>query len=308
MRYTRFIPLLAAVALLIIGGCRKKVSPKVEKEDRVLLTIQDENLTMEEVVNRIPVGIDPADSAALFKEIVDVWVAERILGELAQNQLPNIEEIDRKVASYRNRLIAREYLRQMRESREIKVPADSVRRFYDAHKGELLTERPLVKGLYLKISSSSEWLEEVRKLMADASEESMERLESHFGSELLQYDYFANTWVDWQTVADLIPYRFYDPDAFLQSTRDFETSYNGSTYILHITDYLPTGNEQPFEFAKSKIEAVLRQISLSSYEENLVSSLIEKGIKDGKVVKGDYDPVSHRLIRTHRTEKKKEKE
>lgn len=308
MRSSLVFSFLATAALLITGGCRKKTTPAEESEERVLLTIDGEQLTMESVVSRIPVGIDPADSAALFKEIVDVWVSERILGKLAQRQLPNIEEIERKAASYRNRLIAREYLRQMRESKEIKVPSDSVRRFYDVHKSELLTERPLVKGLYLKIPSSSEWLDEVRRLMADASDESMERIESHFGSEVLQYDYFANVWVDWQTVADLIPYRFYDPDAFLKSTRDFETSYNGSTYILHITDYLPSGSEQPFEFAKSKIEAILRQISLSAYEENLVVSLLEKGIKDGKVVKGEYDPVSHRLTHPGKLEKKKERQ
>ena len=186
MRSSLVFSFLATAALLLTGGCRKKTTPAEESEERVLLTIDGEQLTMESVVSRIPVGIDPADSAALFKEIVDVWVSERILGELAQRQLPNIEEIERKAASYRNRLIAREYLRQMRESKEIKVPSDSVRRFYDVHKSELLTERPLVKGLYLKISSSSEWLDEVRRLMADASDESMERIESHFGSEVLQ--------------------------------------------------------------------------------------------------------------------------
>lgn len=292
------------IFFILISACGKKKMP-IENEEEVLLSVNGENLTLNDVVNRIPVGIESEDSIALFEDIVDTWVSERVLAQMAESKIPNMEEIERRVSSFRNRLIVREYLRQMREGREIKVSDDSVRHFYELHKNEMLTEVPLVKGIYMKVSSSSEKLDEIRHHITNASEESIDRLENHYGREALQYDYFANVWVDWQTIADLIPYRFYDPDAFLQSTRDFETSYNGSTYLLHITDYLPSGSVPPFEYAQGKIQAIMEQIKISSYEDLLVESLVKKALKEGTLVRKGYDPITRKMISQHSKENKK---
>ena len=43
----------------------------------------------------------------------------------------------------------------MRDGKRFKISEDSVKAFYEAHKSELLTEIPLVKGIYLKVASSS---------------------------------------------------------------------------------------------------------------------------------------------------------
>lgn len=285
------------------GSCKKEaLAPAYEPE--VLISVDGEELTLNQVIDKIPVGIDPADSAALFEDIVDTWISEKVLSPLAESKLSNMEEIERKVSSYRSRLIVTEYLRQMRRGRNIKVPSDSIRKFYDIHRKELLAERPLVKGIYMKVAASSPRIDEIRRLMASGSDESIDRLESHYGGEALQYDYFENVWIDWQTIADMIPYRFYDPDAFLQATHDFETTYNGSTYLLHISDYLPSGSEQPFEFAKDRIAAMMEQTKVSSYEEALVASLVDKAIKEGRLVRHGYDPLKHRMLTRRTTEKK----
>ncbi|MDE6444771.1 MAG: hypothetical protein K2K64_10190 [Muribaculaceae bacterium] len=305
MKKTLFRILVVILLPFFLESCKKEKEAPSE-EAQVLLSVDGEDLTLSQVIDRIPVGIDPADSLALFEDIIDTWVSERVLTPLAESKLSNLEEIERKVSAYRSRLIVTEYLRQMRRSKSVKVSADSIRRFYDLHRGEMLTERPLIKGIYLKVASSSPQLEEIRRLIASGSEGSVDRLESHYGGEALQYDYFDNVWVDWQTIADMIPYRFYDPDAFLQATRDFETTYNGSTYLLHVSEYLPTGSEQPFEFAKERIEAMMEQTKVSSYEEALVSSLVEKAIKDGRLVRHGYDPVKHRMLNNGTSKRKQE--
>lgn len=304
MRASVLLGSIALAASCLFCSCRHK-GPAEDGGDDILLSIDGNTLSLHEVVNRIPVGIDPVDSLALFEDIVDSWVSEYVLSELAESKLPNYEEINRKVEAYRKRLIVNEYLRMMRESKEIHVSPDSLRRFYDLHKGELLTETPLVKGIYLKVASNSPKLDEIRKLVMNGSDESIDRLESLFMGEAIQYDYFTNVWVDWQTIAETIPYRFYDPDAFLESTRDFETSYNGSTYLLHISDYLPSGSEQPYEFALPRITSIMEQSKMSAFEKSLVSSLVEKAIKDGRLQKISYDPVSHKMIRGTVTDNKK---
>lgn len=278
----------------VFFSCGKGKQQDYEKD--VLFSVDGKSLTMTEVESKIPVGIEPVDSAALFDKVVSSWLESAVLAQFAESKLPDVDDIDRKVEAYRNRLIVAEYLRMMREGQRQKVSGDSIKAYYNAHKRELLTESPLVKGVYMKVAASTPGIDKVKELIFRSSEEDIDQLEKNWMETALQYDYFGSTWIDWQTLADQIPYRFYDPDAFLASTNNFETTYNGSTYIFHISDYLPSGSEQPFEFASGRISSILERSNMARYEEALVKSLIDKAIKEDRLVVVNYDPLKRKFL------------
>ncbi len=285
----------------VFSSCGKS-SPQPAAEN-VLVSMGDTVLTLQDVESRIPVGIDEADSVALFRKIVDDWIETMVLSDMAREKLPEIREIERKVSAYRNRLIVTEYLRRMRDSKPTTVSREDILSFYEEHRKEMVAETPLVKGIYLKVPEAIRGIDEIRRLMNDASGQSIDILEKNWMGEALQYEYFGNRWVDWNMIAEQIPYRFYDADAFLSSEKNFETTYGGSVYFLHISDVLPSGSELPFDFASSRISAILEQAHMSSYEDALVRALIKKAISDKKLVAVDYDPVVH-MLKRHRKDKK----
>ncbi|MDE6532504.1 MAG: hypothetical protein K2M27_03095 [Muribaculaceae bacterium] len=289
------MPLLSACLsfVMALSSCGEK--KEISGTDDILVSVGDSTLTLSDVVRRIPVGIEKEDSMILFRSIVDGWIEERVLIDMAMAKLPELDEIERKVSQYRNRLIVAEYLGKLRNGSKFKVDRDSVRLFYEAHKGELMTETPLVKGIYLKVSENSGPLADIRRCVYDASDESVDELEKNWMGAAIQYEYFKEEWVDWEVIADQIPYRFYDPDAFLSSTNNFETTCNGFTYLLHISDYLPSGSEMPYEFASERISAMLEQAKVSSYQEALVRALVQKAMSEGKLVAFGYDPLSRRF-------------
>ncbi len=264
---------------------------KVEADSDVLLVSGESVLTLSDVVRRIPVGLEPADSAALFQLIIDNWIKTKVLSELAERKLPDVSRIENKVEEYRNRLIVSEYLKEMKKGKEFKINSDTIREFYNRYKAEMLTESPLVRGIYLKVATNMQGIDDVRKLVFCGDDNCIDILEKTWLDDAIQYDYFMNDWVDWQMIADQIPYRFYDPDAFLKSTGNFETTYNGSTYFLHISDYLPTGSQTPYEFAALQIQELMERRDMKSYEDALVKSLVEKALRDGELVAEGYDPV-----------------
>lgn len=277
-----------------------------ESTEDILLSFDDKVLTLNEVIEAIPVGIDPVDSVALFEAVVDSWIKSAVIGNLAEEKLPDLDEIDRKVEAYRNRLIVAEYLGRMRESHEPKVSEESIRGYYDAHKEDLLTESPLVKGIYIKLPSNTVNIDEIKRLLFSGRDKDIDELEKNWMDYALQYDYFGSSWIDFRTLAEQIPYRFYDADAFLKSTSDFETTYNGTTYLFHISGYLPSGSRQPYEFAAKEISDILEQSKLASYEESLVSSLIKKAMKEDRLVAVGYDPLRHVRIINKQDQKIKE--
>ena len=295
-------------ALLVVSASMTAFScggnGELRQPDDALLSIDDSTLYVSDVVERIPVGIDPADSLALFKTIVDNWIEDMLLSDLAKNKLPDIAEIERQVDDYRNRLIVESYLARMREGRQFKVESDSVRSFYDAHRSEMTAEVPLVKGIFVKVPESAYDLEEIRRCVFDGSDASIDELEKNWMGDALQYDCFVNNWIDWSLVAEQIPYRFTDPDDFLKSNRNFETRGNGNAYLLHISEWLPSGSELPFEFAAIRISAILEQSKMESYEKALVKSLLKKAIDEDRLKSVGYDPLTRRRI-LHRHDKEK---
>ena len=282
--------------LVLLASCKK------EKEipDNVIIRFEDIYLTKEEIIDQIPEGISQNDSVALFDALVDTWIKDNVLSDFAEERLYDLSEINRRVKDYRNALIVQEYLKKMRASKNIKFDETKVREYYSDHRKELKLDVPLVKGIFLKINSDSKGKAEIKKLLSSKNIEDIDKFEQKWLDQAIEYNYFRDKWIDWETVSVLIPYRFGDSSKFLEENNFFETEYDDCTYFLQITDYLPIGEEQPYDFAKIWITDILNQGELAEYERALVNSLIEKSIKDKKLEIIGYDPLTHELKKNTR--------
>ena len=282
--------------LVLLASCKK------EKEipDNVIIRFEDIYLTKEEIIDQIPEGISQNDSVALFDALVDTWIKDNVLSDFAEERLYDLSEINRMVKDYRNALIVQEYLKKMRASKNIKFDETKVREYYSDHRKELKLDVPLVKGIFLKINSDSKGKAEIKKLLSSNNIEDIDKFEQKWLDQAIEYNYFRDKWIDWETVSGLIPYRFGDSSKFLEENNFFETEYDDCTYFLQITDYLPIGEEQPYDFAKIWITDILNQGELAEYERALVNSLIEKSIKDKKLEIIGYDPLTHELKKNTR--------
>lgn len=283
------------LACSVISACSRKEQTENMQEE-VLLTIGDSTLTLRDVLIRIPGGLAPEDSAAMFATIVDSWVEQLLISDFAVENINDIERIDRLTNQYRNRLIAQQYRRQLHENGKVSVSDDDLKKYYEKHKDSLLLERPVVKGILIKLPTDAKRLKEVRKWVFSGKPDDLDKLEKYGLRETLQYSIFEDRWVDWNNVAEQIPYRFYDADAFLELEQNFETSYNGVTYLLHISGYVKTGDQMPQEYAKLAITELLEKESLASYERKLLDALRNKAFKDGKLKGVNYDLFNHKYM------------
>lgn len=279
------IEILTLIILLTGVSCRRTQEPS----DNLLLRYGEEELKIDEVISKIPTGLLPSDSATLFNSIVESWIEDHVISDFAEERLPDLNNIEQKVAQYRRSLIVQEYLTRMRESNKPTVDEKRVKDYYDKHRSEMKLEVPLIKGIYMKINSNARGKEGIRALITSDNPNSIDKLEQEWLDRALEYNYFRDKWIDWETLSSLIPYRFGDPEKFLEENNFFELDQGDSSYYLVITDYLPSGEEQPYEFAKTWITGVLNQSDLNKYQENLIESLVQKAIKDKKLETPGYD-------------------
>lgn len=287
----------AMLALLIAVACGKKEEKPAEAAaDKVLVQVGDSSLMMSDVLPRIPAGLAPEDSTALFSAIVDAWVERLLLEDFGRENIEDMDRINRLTAEYRSRLIAESYRQSLRRNQKVKTPGDSIDAYYRSHLDELKLQEPLVKGLLIKLPDDVANLRQIRQWVFSGKSEDIDNIEKTGLKEALQYSFFEDRWVDFRTVAEQIPYRFTNPDNFVATRKNFETTVNGTTYLLHISSFIKSGQTMPEEYARPYVSAILDTESAADYERRLIERLYSQAKKDGKMKTVNYDPITHSMI------------
>lgn len=278
--------LTAAITLLLIGsgmGSCKKADAKDAEGSEIVVEVGDTALTLIDVTRRIPRGLSESDSTELFNSIVDSWIDRLLLEQLGNENIDDMADIDRMVETYRRKLIVASYRRNLRASHRWRVPEDSVKRYYREHSEELTLTSPVMKGLYLKLPSDASRLPDIRRWMMTATPDAVDNLEKYGLQDAIKYSFFEDSWTDWSIIAKDIPYRFEDADEFVRTRQNFETSYGGITYLLHISEYMPSGDRMPYEVAAPVIAEILEGDAGEKYEKDLIRSLHARAQKEGRL-------------------------
>lgn len=285
---------LAAVLAIATSGCRKNAA-RSEVSDVEVVAVGDTSLMLQTVLRQIPRGLEPADSMAMFRSIVETWLRRQVLTEFAERNIPDMEDVDRMVEQYRNDLILSKYLSMMDRTGDQGVSNRRVDRYLNQRRDSMILEEPVVKGIFVKVPEDDSNLAAIREWMKTPGDHSLDRMEKKGLRGATQYEYFLDRWHDWHEVADLVPYRFFDADAFLQDNKDFETSYGGSVYIIHISEYVGSGEKMPQDYARERIRETLRQADIASRRDNMISDIYRHEIKEGRLRKGLYDPATGKI-------------
>ncbi len=293
IKYKLILLIICVLSSIANTGCNKK-APAADKNDDVLLAVGDSALYFIDVQRQIPSGLNPQDSIALFNSIVENWLKGMIMKDIATSNIENFDKINKLTEEYRNNLIIEQYLKTKEEEIE-HVSTSEIKNYYDIHKESLHLSYPLIKGIFIKISDSDDSYQSIRKWIFNGNSSSIDNIEKHGLKSAAQYELFKDHWIDWNEIADEIPYRFYDADAFLESTKNFETSYGGWTYLLHIYDYTPSGTEIPEEYANKLISEILRKEKITLLRKDLLISLYKQGLKEKKITPGLYDPIKSEM-------------
>lgn len=277
--------LLCSIAL--VAGCGRNGRQSAAAGQDFVAQYRDSVLLMPDILRRIPAGITPEDSAALITKIADQWIENFLIEDLAASQIEDMDRINVLTAAYRRSLIADSYRRKMRRNGVQPVDMESVKAYYKDHASELRLERPIVRGLYIRVPASSRYLDDIRQWMRQADPESYDALENTGRREATAFRYFADEWTDFDVIAGEIPSRLGDADRFVESTVDYETELNGTVYILHLTDYRKSGTVMPEEYAAPLIEDRMKALHLADYEAGLIKALRATAIEKEILKVGD---------------------
>lgn len=278
----KILTIITAVAAAALAGCGRDGSASLPPD--AIVSVGDAVLTIRDVRQNVPAGLPADDSTKLAAAYIRRWIDNRLLTTVAVDQV-DMTEINRLVDEYRRELIINSYRRQMAlRADESVLPDDTIRAYYEKNRKEFVLERPLVKGVYLKVPADDRNLRELRRLYRSTKTDDMDRLEKVAPSSAIHYDSFRDRWIDWEQIESRIPVSTTESVlANLQAHKPIDVTGDGFVYLLDVSDYLPAGATMPYEFARQIIVERLLSIERGRIDTQLRDELYERSLADGTI-------------------------
>lgn len=271
--------IIAAALALTLCGCRGGGNVNIPAD--AVASVGKNYLTASQLKERIPAGVSPDDSASLANAYIKSWITARLIDDVAADFV-DINEIDRLTEEYRSELIMSQYRRLMAAKDPGIFSEDSLKTFYEAHITDFKLERPLIKGLYLKVPDDASNLKLIRRLYRSDKPVDIDRLEKAANSTAIHYDYFRDSWIDLEQIETRIPITFTAENLDkISKLNPIDLSAQGFIYLLSVNDYLPAGATMPYEAARPLVRERLLAQKRRAYDKALLNDLYEQSLADG---------------------------
>jgi len=277
MRYS--VSIIAVFFLLTIVACNKRFTAK---DNDTLVKIGNKILTRNTVEENIPAGLSKEDSILAAEHYIHSWVSNILIYNIALRNLNDKENIDRLVEDYRQSLLIYQYEEQLvNEKLSNDIDEQSLSDYYNQNKDNLKLERPLIKGLFLKVPVTAPQLTEIRTWYKSANSDSRENLEKYCLNNAATFNYFVDKWTDFNDVINNFPKDKVGKDDLQIQKKTVEKQDDNFFYFLNITDFLQQGDNTPYEYAKPAIREILinqRKLDfLKKTEEDVYQRAVDRG-------------------------------
>ncbi|MCQ4914493.1 peptidylprolyl isomerase [Bacteroides nordii] len=273
---------LLLVSLFFCISCTEKHDHRGKTP---LVEVNGTFLYKEDLQSVLPAGLTKDDSLLFAEHYIRTWVEDLLLYEKAQNNIPDNEEIDRLVENYRKALIMHTYQEELIGQRLTKdIPEQEIAEYYEKNKELFKLDRPLVKGLFIKVPLTAPQLINVRKWYKSEAQEAVEHLEKYSFQNAVKYEYFYDKWVSLADILDLIPLKTDSPEEYINKNRHVELKDTAFYYFLNVSDYRAVGEQEPYEFAMPEAKDMLVNIKRVDFMRQVKDDLYKRAIDRKKII------------------------
>ena len=144
------ILVLLLITLLGCGACKKQHDHKGKTP---LVEVDGNFLYKEDLMSVLPVGLSKDDSILFAEHYIRSWAEEILLYEKAANNNPDNVDVEKLVENYRKALIMHTYQQAlMNQTLSKEISETELTDYYEKHQELFKVERPLMKGLFIKVT------------------------------------------------------------------------------------------------------------------------------------------------------------
>jgi hypothetical protein len=254
-------------------------------EGDVIVKVGNKVLYKGELEENVSPGLSTEDSIIASEHYIRSWINDVLLYDIAAKNVYDKENIERLVNSYKKSLLIYQYQEQLINEKLVKTFDDNTLfKYYDEHKDKFKLENPLIKGVFLKVPADAPQIDDVRSWYKSTNPAQVEKVRKYSLNNAVVYDSFTDRWVDFnQWMNNNWPVDYNDKDAIVTNNKYIEQRDSSYYYFLNIADFLLSGENAPYEFAKVNIQEILINQRRIAFLKQMEDDLYQRAFKKGDI-------------------------
>lgn len=268
--------------LLSLAGCSFFSGNDADEE--VVAKVGDKLLLRRDLAQSIPVGMTQTDSTSRADELIQQWVKQELMLQMAEENLDaSQKDVQQELDEYRNSLIIHRYQQQLliRKMDTTLTEADLVS-FYNTHPDKFILEQSIVKGIYMEVPKDVAKPEQIKRWIQARDDRSKDELEKYSFQYATKFDQFRDRWVDFGRIRSRMPFRYDNTEEFLRRNNYYETQDLDKYYFLYVSDFKLSGEKAPFDFVKDRIESLILNTRKMEFIQQVEKNIFQEGKEKNK--------------------------
>lgn len=251
-----------------------------------LVGVAGKFLYQDDLQAALPLNLSADDSVLFAESYIKNWVEDVLLFDKAEGNILDSEKIKSLVESYRKALIMHTYQEALvKQKLADEITTDEVVEYYEKNKQLFLLDKPIVKGVFLKVPLKASKVSDVRRWYKRNTQDAIEQLEKYSLLNAVTYDYFYDQWRPLDEIEALIPNRTWNADSdYLEKNRNVELKDTAYHYFLHIEEYLGKGSQKPLDFAEEEIKETLINLKRVEFINGVKNDLYHQASDKNKII------------------------
>lgn len=278
-----FFYFLIGVAL-VFNSCS---SENEESKGKVIASVYDKKLYLEEVTEMIPIGMMPEDSLEFVKSYIQQWTNENILLHHAEKELgENTKSITRRIEKYRRSLMIYEFEQSyIQKNLDTLISEEEIEKHYQENQDDFELKDYIIKAVYIKfdVSISAKDKANVLKWLKNAKKEDLIKLEEYCGPNALSFYHDRDNWIFLNDILRDMPMEIANKEAFLRANKMVEFSDDEYYYVLQILDSRMKEEVSPLSLEKENIKARILQSRMNNLLKSMRNKMILKAYDENEV-------------------------
>ncbi len=269
--------------MVVVCGCSQQHDHKGKTP---LVKVLDNYLYQEDLQMVLPLNVSVEDSTLFAEAYVKNWIEDALLFERAEDNIRDSERIKTLVENYRRALLMHTYQEELvRQQLSEDISMAEIEEYYEKNKSLFKLEKPIVKGLFIKVPLQSPGLSDVRRWYKRSTQDAIEKLEKYSLRNAVTYDYFYDQWHSLEEIESVLPVTSWSKDAdYLKKNRDVELKDTAFHYFLHLEEYLGKGEPKPLDFAEEEIKEILINLKRVDYLNQIKEKLYRQAAEKNEIV------------------------
>ena len=268
--------------LMTLGACSQKHDHKGKTP---LVEVGGKFLYQEDLQTALPLNLVADDSILFAESYIRNWIEDALLFEKAEDNVRDSEKVKSLVESYRKALVMHAYQEELiKQQLSEEITAKEITDFYDQNKSLFELEKPMAKGLFIKVPLQSPGLADVRRWYKKNTQDAIEKLEKYSLRNAVTYDYFYDNWRPVDEIEALVPTKSWiGKDDYLDQNRNIELKDTAFVYFLHIEEFEGKGKQKPLDFASEEIKEILINLKRVEFINKVKEDLYRQASDKNKI-------------------------